>query len=296
MKRLRDFDYHEPTSIGEAIEVLANLGDGAMLLAGGTDLVVDLKTRRATPTAVVNLKHIEGLSGIEALDGATRIGALTRVSDLQHSSLVHDRHPALIDAAAYLGPPPVRALATIGGNVGRASPASDLGPALIVTGGRAVIEGVEGVREELVEDLYTGPGITTLATSDIITSFLVPSPAERSGSAYLKLGKRGSGTDIAIAGAGAFLSLGEDGTITDCRIALSSLGPTPMRAPEAERALLGRPPTEEILMAAADAARTDARPIGDIRSSAEYRLAVTGVLTRRALQKAIASTGMEAAA
>lgn len=296
MKRLRGFNYHEPASLGEAIRILAAAGRGARVLAGGTDLVVDMKTGRMRPSTVVNLKRIPSLTGIEAVSGGTRIGALTKATTIEASTLVQDRHPALAQAASILASPPVRALATIGGNVGRASPASDLGPALIVHQAIARIEGRDGARDEVVEDLYVGPGATTLTSSDIITSFLLPDPPPRCGSAHVKLGKRGGGTDIALAGVSASLVIGERGEIADCRIALASLGPTPMRAFAAEEKLRAEMPTEAVLVRAAEAAGEEARPIGDMRASAEYRTTLAQVLTSRALREAVRCAGAEAAA
>jgi carbon-monoxide dehydrogenase medium subunit len=209
---------------------------------------------------------------------------------------VQDRHPALAQAASILASPPVRALATIGGNVGRASPASDLGPALIVHEARATIEGVGGVRSELVEDLYVGPGATSLVSSDIITSLDLPEPPPGFGSAHVKLGKRGSGTDIALAGVSASVVIGSGGEISDCRIALASLGPTPFRAVGTESLLRAEVPTEELLAAAAESASGEAKPIGDMRASASYRTRLARVLTLRALHGAMESAGVRVAA
>lgn len=286
MKRLKEFAYYEPTTLEEAIATLAEEGDHARVLAGGTDLIVDMKIERLPTSAVVNLKRIPGLTGIEDLGEATRIGALTNVTEIEHSHLVKRRHPALAQAASILASPPVRALATIGGNVGRASPASDLGPALIVSDAIAHIEGYAGRREQLVEALYTGPGTTSLAPSDIIVSLVIPKPPAGFGSAHVKLGKRGSGTDIAMAGASASVTIA-DGVVADCRIALASLGPTPFRATTAEGALQGRPPTEENLVASSKAAGAEAKPIGDVRASASYRTKLAQVLTLRALRRAV---------
>ena len=213
----------------------------------------------------------------------------------KESDLVAERHPALSQAASLLASPPVRALATIGGNVGRASPASDLGPALIVSNAVASIQGAGGIRDELVEDLYLGPGQTSLTVSDVITSFFVPTPPPGFGSAHVKLGKRGSGTDIAMAGASASLVVDSGGVIIDSRVALNSLGPTPMRAPTAEHALVGRPALESVLSSAARAAQGEASPISDMRASAEYRTVLAYVLTLRALRAAVESATGKAA-
>jgi carbon-monoxide dehydrogenase medium subunit len=291
LKRLREFEYFEPASLDEAVQLLSSAGDGAQVLAGGTDLVVDMKTGRLRPSTVVNVKRIPGLRGIEDDEGGTRVGALTKVTYLEASSLVQERHPALAQAASILASPSVRALATIGGNVGRASPASDLGPALIVHDARATVVGVGGTRDELVERLYVGPGETSLISSDIITHFSLPKPPRGFGSAHVKLGKRGSGTDIALAGVSASVVIGSNGEILDCRIALASLGPTPFRAHATESFLRFEQPTETLLEAAAESASGEARPIGDMRASASYRTTLARVLTLRALRGALECAG-----
>jgi len=296
MKRLREFDYHEPTTLGDAVAILAASPHDAQILAGGTDLVVDMKIERLQPSTIVNLKAIPGLKGIGIVDGGLRIGALTNVTDIEASVLVCERHPALSTASSILASPPIRAMATIGGNVGRASPASDLGPALIVSGATATIVGAAGTRDELVEDLYSGPGATTLASSDIITSFFLPDPPAGFGSAHVKIGKRGSGTDIALAGVSASLVLADDGTVAECKIALASLAPIPLRARTTETVLLGRAPTDDVLAEVASAAAEEATPIGDMRASAEYRTTLARVLTRRALAEALSAARGEAAA
>ncbi|MGB5732615.1 MAG: FAD binding domain-containing protein, partial [Acidimicrobiia bacterium] len=184
----------------------------------------------------------------------------------------------------------------IGGNVGRASPASDLGPALIVHDAHAIIAGVGGSRDELVEDLYVGPGETSLVPSDIITHFILVQPPPGFGSAHVKLGKRGSGTDIALAGVSASVVIGDGGVVVDCRIALASLGPTPFRATVTESLLRSKVPTEALLAAAAASAGGEAKPIGDMRASASYRTRLARVLTLRALQGAMESACVRVAA
>jgi len=265
MKRLRAFAYLEPATVAEAVQALVAGGTGSRLLAGGTDLVVDMKTGRMRPPTVVNLKRIPGLTAIEVIEGGTLIGALTPVAAIARSAIVQVRHPALAQAASVLASPPVRALATIGGNIGRASPASDLAPPLIVHRAVANIQGTGGPRSERVEDLYAGPGSTTLANHDIIESVFVPESTPGFGSAHLKLG-----------------------AITDARIVLASVAPTPMRAVAAERVLQGAAPTGDALSAAAAAAATECLPINDFRASATYRVSLTRVLTMRALKAALA--------
>jgi len=293
LRRLTAFDYHEPATLDDAIAMLDGAGANAHVLAGGTDLLVDIKIERIPVSTVINIKGIAGLSGIEATAEGTRIGALTKATEVQASDLVGRRHPGLAQAAAILASPSVRALATIGGNVGRASPASDFGPALIVHRAQTEIVGADGVRRVPVEELYLGPGLTSLATSDIITAFLIPDPAPGFGSAHIKVGKRGSGTDIAIAAVSASVTFDAEGLVGDCRVALASLAPRPLRSPAVEAAVRGTTGSEDELSRAAIAVRNDINPIDDVRATASYRKHIAGVLTLRALRRAVAAARNE---
>jgi CO/xanthine dehydrogenase FAD-binding subunit len=292
--RLRRLEYYEPTTLAAAVEILGSGTGQVRVLAGGTDLIVDLKTARLQATGLVNLKRIPGMIGIVSSEDGIEIGALATATEIARSELVARAAPGLSDAASHLASPPVRALATIGGNVCRASPASDLGPALIGHNATALVTGIGGDRRELVEDLYLGPGETTLAPGDVITGFRLAPPPPRFGSAHVKLGKRESGTDIAIAGVAASVTLSAGGEIADCRIVLASLGPTPLRAKSAEAVLRGVVPTDTALEAAGEAAATLAKPIDDVRAAASYRTRLARVLTRRALRRAIAAAAGEA--
>jgi carbon-monoxide dehydrogenase medium subunit len=287
VKRLHAFAYFEASTVGEAAAALAAANGTARPLAGGTDLVVDMKSGRARPEAVVNLKRIPGLSGITRGNGGLTIGGLCRIRDLELSPDLARTHRALSMAAAVLGPPGVRALATIGGNIGRASPASDMAPPLIVHRAVVGIEGISGRRQAAMEDLWTGPGLSGLAPDEIVTSVFLPDPRPRSGTAHLKAGRRGGGTDLAIVGVSAGLVLEGDGTIAEARIVLASVGPTPVRAREAEQILRGARLTEARLGDAAAAAAHGITPIDDVRGTARYRRMVAGVLVARALRDAL---------
>lgn len=287
MNRLRPFTLHQPTSVEEAVHLLAASGGAARLLAGGTDLLIDMKVGRARPAELVNLKRIGGLDRIEPFAGGTRIGALVRVSAIASSVFVRERYPALLEASSHLASQPVRHLATIGGNLGRGSPAGDMTPPLIVHGAVVEAVGPAGTRSLPIEDLHVGPGTTCLAADEIITAVVLPDPPAGAGSAYRKLGKRGGGWDIALAGVAAGVVLRADGEVADARIALASVAPTTLRARGAEAALLGGPPTEARLADAAAAAAADARPISDIRAGAAYRRSLVRVLALRSLLDAV---------
>lgn len=288
MRRLKPFSYFEPTTLSEAIDILAGEGGGAHPLAGGTELLVRMKKGEIVPSAVVNLKCIGGLDQIgKGPRGELRLGALAPIAAVENSPLVNSSHPVLAQAAGLLGTPSIRNLATLGGNVGRASPASDTVPPLIVLGARVAIEGPQGKRKLDLEDLFSGPGTTTLAPGEVITSFSLPGMVRHSGAVYEKLGRR-AGVDIALVGVAVLLTLGERGTeVRDARVALAAVAPVPLRAKRAEEVLLSGSVTEGRLKEAARVAAKDSIPITDMRASASYRKEMVRVLTLRALGKAL---------
>jgi carbon-monoxide dehydrogenase medium subunit len=286
MKRLRPFAYFEPGDLPEASRLLLEQGGGAYLLAGGTDLLVRMKKGEVSASALVNLKRIQGLNGIGRNPGTTlSIGALAPISALVQSSLIRSEVPVLAQAAGLLGSPSIRNLATLGGNIGRASPASDMAPPLMVLAAHLSTEGPDGKREFPLESIFAGPGKTTLKPGEVMTSFRVPTMPPRSAAAYLKLGRR-EGMDMALVGVAVFLRLGEKGAPEDARIALASVAPIPIRARKAEEELLSGPLTEERMRRAALAAVSDSRPLSDMRASASYRREMIRVLTFRAIEEA----------
>jgi len=289
MKRLKQFAYFEPTTVAEATEILVDTGCDAYLLAGGTDLLVRMKRGDISPSAVVNLKRIEALKEIRRDAGnSVQIGALVSISDIENSPVVQSSYPILTQAAGVLGAQSIRNLATIGGNIGRASPASDMAPSLIVLKARVAIEGPEGGRELEIGDVFAGPGATSLAEGEIITSFILPESAPNTGAAYLKLGRRAGGGDCALVGVAVLLTVGpESEDIKDARIAMSSVGPNPLRAKKAEAVILSGKLDKERMREAARVAAAETSPITDMRCSASYRKEMAQVLTFRALQGAV---------
>jgi CO/xanthine dehydrogenase FAD-binding subunit len=286
MKRIKPFRYLEPETVSEAIGMLVREGKGAYPLAGGTDLLVRMKRGDARPVALVNLKRLPGLGGIERREGKNlHIGALARVGELERSEIVRESHPLLGEAAGVLGSAPIRNLATVGGNIGRASPASDLAPSLMVLGAKVCIEGSGGKRDMEVRDFFKGPGVGVLSPGELILSFYVPGMEEGSRAAYLRLGRR-EGMDCALVGVAVRVSFsGADSGLREARVALGAVGPTPLRARRAEEELLSGSFTEERVRAAARLAMEECLPISDIRTSGEYRREMVGVLTRRALER-----------
>jgi CO/xanthine dehydrogenase FAD-binding subunit len=283
MKRLMPFEYREAKSLGEAIEILAGEGPRALLLAGGTDLLVRMKQGVLTPSLLVNLKRVTGLDRIErSAAGGLTIGALTPIAEVERSELIRQSRPVLTQAAGLLGSPSIRRLATLGGNVGRASPAADMVPALIVLKAHIVAEGPAGKKEIPIDAFFKGPGQTVLGPAEIITAILLPDPAAATGAAYLKLGRR-EGMDCALVGVAAALSLGGDGGVVEARLAMASCGPVPLRAESAETILLAGPLDENRLREAARAAAASSCPISDMRACSDYRKEMVEVLAFRAL-------------
>jgi len=289
MKRLKQFAYFEPATVAEAIEILVDKGCDAYPLAGGTDLLVRMKRGDISPSAIVNLKRIDALKEIRNdVGNCVQIGALVSISDIENSPVMQSSYPILTQAAGVLGAQSIRNLATIGGNIGRASPASDVAPSLMVLKARVGVEGSEGGRELEIGDVFAGPGATRLADGEIITSFILPESAPNTGAAYLKLGRRGGGGDCALVGVAVLLTIGlESADIKDARIAMSSVGPNPLRAKKAEEVIMSGNLDEERMREAARVTAAETSPITDMRCSASYRKEMVQVLTFRALQEAM---------
>lgn len=286
MIRLRAFSYFEPNTLPEAIEILSEQGAEAYPLAGGTDLLVRMKTGVIKPSALINLKRIAGLDGIIEENGkGVRVGALTPFVSLEQSHLIRSSYPIMVQAVGVLGSPPVRTLGTLGGNIGRASPASDMAPVLIVLQARVAMRGPKGERELDIEEVFTGPGVIALAPAEVITSFFLPAIPLQYGAVYLKMGRR-EGMDCALAGVATLLTLsGKKTEAKGARIALSSVAPVPFRARKAEAVILSGTLSEKRMREAAKVASEEISPITDFRASGSYRREIVKALTFRALME-----------
>jgi CO/xanthine dehydrogenase FAD-binding subunit len=284
---LPDFQFHEPTSTAEACQMMAVFGAKARPLAGGTDLVVNMKKKVVTPEHIVSLGRIEDFKSLARRNGTLAIGACVTVAELAASDLVRETLSALNTGARALGTPLVRNLATIGGNIGSARPAADLPPSLLAYGSTIEIASSQGTRQMDLSDVFKGPGLTAIKPDEIITEIRVNVPAAGSGAGYINLGVRRS-QDCNIVNLASFLALDDkDGSIRTARIVMGSVGPTPLRAVSAEKVLMGEKPSPALLEKAAAAAIGDSTPILDFRGSAEYRRAMVGVLTQRTLAIAL---------
>lgn len=284
-----DRTFHAPTTLEEALALLAELGPRAGVVAGGTDLVVAARGgRRPLPEAIVAIHRLPGLDRIEQTgDGGLRIGALVSHADLERSALVRTRWPALSDASALVGSPATRHVGTLGGNVCNASPAMETGAPLLVYEASVELRAAGVARSVPLAAFLTGPGRTALAPGELLVGVTVPPrPAGRVGSAYLRLEYRAA-MEIAVVGAAALVALDGEGRCTEARIAITAVAPTVLRTPAAERILRGHAPTAEIVAATAAAAGEAARPIDDVRATAAYRAAMVPVIVRRALEAAL---------
>jgi carbon-monoxide dehydrogenase medium subunit len=268
------------------VTLLKERGDGVKLLAGGTDLLVQMKEAGLHPSTVVSLHAISDLRGIDSTsEGGLRIGAGTLTADIEAHQAIQERYTALAEGAGVLGSTQTRNLATLGGNVANAAPSADTVPPLIVFDAVAEIVGPSGRRELTVGELFAGPGRTTLAPGEIIVAFRLPAPQPKTGSVYQRHTPRKI-MDIAVVGVGARFTLDGD-TISEARICLGAVAPTPIRATAAEAALTGQRPSDELFARAAELAQAAATPISDVRGSAEFRSYLVGAMTKRCLGVAL---------
>ena len=280
---LPKFDFHEPASVAEACEIMARYGAKAKLVAGGTDLMVNMKKKILSPEHLVCLSRIESMHGIKENGGQIVIGGRHTVAELTVDPLVNEKLGALGAGARALGSPLVRNRATIGGNIGSARPAADLPPSLIAYGATVMLESISGKREIALGKFFKGPGFTDINVDEVLTEIKVPVPRDGEGAGYINLGVR-KAQDCNIVNVASFIALNEkDGSIKKARIVMGSVGPTPIRAASAEAALLGGKPNEALFIEAGEAARQDCTPINDFRGAASYRKAMVGVLTQRTL-------------
>ena len=284
---MRDFEYHAPRTLDEAIALLDRYEANARLLAGGTDLVIQMTDRLVVPEHVIDLKMIEELKRFEwdAETGLT-IGAAVPFRRLETSPEVRRYYPGMYEAAAEVGSWQIRNQATPGGNLCTASPACEIGPILYALDAQVEIGGPKGRRSLPIQQFITGVRRTVLEPNELLLSIQVPHPGERASSHYIKLKERQK-MDIAFVGVAAAVELEPgDGVVREARIALGAVAPTPVRAPRAEATLRGKRLTDELLAEAGQEAARTATPIVDVRASAEYRTEMVDVLTRRALRQA----------
>lgn len=280
------FDYAAPRSLAEALDLLAR-NPRARPFAGGTDLLVQMRAGQLDPDLLVDLKHIPELNELDCDgSGTLRLGAAVPCCRIYEDERVRRYWPALAEVAEMIGGIPIQSRASLGGNLCNAAPSADSVPVLIALRAVCRIAGPSGERRIAVEEFCTGPGQTVLGPGELLVGFEIPPPEPASGACYLRFTPRAE-MDIAVAGAAAAVRL-SNGVIAWARVALAAVAPTPLLVREAGDWLADKAPTEENIREAAELARKAAKPITDMRGTAEQRRHLAGVLTRRALQQAIA--------
>ena len=285
---MRDIQYAAPRTVADAVAILSEFGSRARVLAGGTDLIVQVREHVRDVDVVVDGKHIPELMEL-SFDpaGGLTLGAAVPCHVVYHQADVLRDYAGLVDSASIIGGTGIQGRASIGGNLCNSGPAADSIPALIAYSAVARIGGPNGVRTVPVEEFCTAPGVNVLQPDELLLSLQLPAPAAHSAGRYLRFIPRNE-MDIAEVGAGVFVQLDASGTqFVSARIALAAVAPRPLFVPEAGAALAGQPVSEASIAAAAELARAAATPISDQRGTAEHRKHLAGVLTKRALQGAI---------
>ena len=277
-----EFDFAQPKSLAEAFALMDEHGADARLLAGGTDLLVQMKMERISPAWVISLAKIDGLRSIEA-DKGLSIGAMASIKEVSVSAPVKAGYAALVESCNAYSTVSVMLMGTIGGNICNASPAADTAPALLAFDAVAVVKSARGSRKVAMADFFAGPGKSALKPGEILTAIELPEPAAGSGSAFLKISRVVADISQVCVG----VSLVRDGDrITDCRIALGSVAPTPIRIAGAEAALGGQKGGDAVFDKAAEIAARDIKPISDARASESYRRHAARIIVRDALKTA----------
>ena len=283
---LPQFEYLAPKNIGEACNLLLELGSPAKVMAGATDLIPPMKDKAISPEYLIDLKKIPDLDYLEYDEKeGLKIGALTTLRTIETSPLVKEKNPAVAHAAKVVASTQIRAKGTMAGNICNASPSCDTAPNLLAQGAKILVQGPNKDRIIRAEDFFLGVKKTSLEPGEIVTGIVIPPLAENERAAYIKHAVR-KAMDLAIIGVAVKIKV-EDGICTDAHIALGAVAATPIRAPKAEEALIGKALTDEVIVKASEEAMDSCHPISDIRASAEYRKDMIRVFTKRAVRQAM---------
>jgi carbon-monoxide dehydrogenase medium subunit len=280
------FEYHEASSVAEAVDLGARFGDDGRFLAGGTDLIIQIRRGKVAPRHVVDLHRVPGLGAIES-NGDVRLGALVTHRAIERCPAFQGRLRGLVEGAEVVGGHQIRNVGTVGGNIANASPAADVVPVLLALDAAVVAVGSDGERTVPLEELLVGPGQTARRPGELLTGVRFAAPGERAATAFLKAGRRRA-MEIAVVCVAARLTLDTAGErCVDVRIALGAVAPTTWRSREAERVIEGRAVTPEAFREAGRAAAAGCRPISDVRASARYRRLLVETLVPRALARCL---------
>ena len=285
---MRDFEYEAPTSLADAVALLSRHNGRARPLAGGTDLIDQVRIGRLEPDVVIDVKKIAELNRLENSSQGLRIGAAVPCYRIYNNAGVNRDYTALAESCRIIGGIQIQSRASVGGNLCNSGPAADSTPSLIALGATCVIFGAKGKREVPAEQFCTGPGKNVLQPGELLVELKFQPRAAHSGSHYRRFIPRNE-MDIAVVGVGASVTLDDSGQkFTAARIAVGAVAPTPLFAAEAGAALVGQSVNDDTIRRAAEAAKKIAKPITDMRGDAEYRVHLVGVLVERTLQVAIA--------
>lgn len=281
------FELLLPRSLPEALELKKSYGEKVKVLAGGTDLLVLLKDQKLKAEVVMSLRGVHGLDFIRYEDGrGVTLGALVTHGAVVSSPIIQEKFPDLAEACSQVGAVQIQNLGTVGGNLCNASPAADAAPPLLLLDAVLTLASTRGERGVPIHDFFFGPRQTALQADEILKEIFIPKTQGRRGATYLKLGRR-KAMEIAIVGVAAAVHLnGSDQEVSECRIAMCSVAPIPLRARRGEEILRGKEISGELIEEAADVAAEEASPISDIRGTREYRLDMIRVLCRRGIRAA----------
>jgi CO/xanthine dehydrogenase FAD-binding subunit len=291
IRTINKFEYLAPLSLNEALVMLREAKD-AKILAGGTDLLVQMKYGLCQPSLIIDVKNIPEPNAISAGKNGVYVGSAIPLSKMLASPLFPREFNMLTQACSLIGSVQVRNRATMAGNICNAAPSADSAPALLCLGAKVIAVCSRGSRTINVADFFKAPGETALNADELVIAIEIPLPSERSAGCYLRHTTREE-MDIAVVGVGSFLTLTQDRKIKQARIALGAVAPTPLRAYEAEYMLTGKAPTQEIIDQVAAKTAEEAVPISDMRGSANYRCEMVKVLTRRTLERSLRELGVE---
>ncbi len=286
---MRRFELALPENLDDCLRLLAHGDPETKLLAGGTDLLPQMKNSVVMPKRVIDLSGVARVKILECDAKGLRIGAAVPARQLEQDPRVRDGYAAVAESAALLGSVQVRNLATVGGNICNAAPSADMAPPLVALEAQAVIAGPKGERRVPLSDFFTGVRKTVVGPDELLVEIFVPAPGPHSGGCYIRHTPRRE-LDIAVVGVASQVTIA-DGVCAKARISLAAVAPTPVRATTAEAALEGKPLTPELIERAADLAAQAAKPISDQRGSADFRRHLVRILTRRTLTTALARAG-----
>ena len=290
---MRPFEFVAPRTLAEAIQAMASANGNARALAGGSDLIDQMRVGRRTPSLVVDIKNVPEMQRLEYVPGeGLHVGTGVSCTATANYPAVGEHYPPIKESCLLVGSVQIQNRASIGGNVCNASPSADTVPPLVAYGARGLIAGPRGQREVLIEEFFLGPGSSALEPDELLVEITVPPPPPNSSGHYLRFIPRNE-MDIAVAGAASMVAVDPaTGRCTMARIGLAAVAPTPVRAREAETALEGQVLTRQLIKEAAELTPRATNPITDVRGSIEYRKELCKVLTRRTLEHCLSDLGI----